>query len=240
MRPTLVERVLVSVVHSGEWVIDENGRIWRGSRRAEKTLTTGYLMVRKMIAGRRHVGLAHRLVWQFFNGNIPPGMVINHKNGLKDCNAPGNLEVVSYSGNTRHAYRVGLMDEHGERNPAAKLSDHDVGLIRAAYAAGGVTMAELAARFGVVFQTISDIVRGKSRRKQAGPVQVTDLRHAATSRDALGRFTRQFPRCSVTATAIDGPVPYEVRCTKPPGHSGDHRDEYGFRLPELTKARTPS
>jgi hypothetical protein len=176
MKPTLIERALVEFVHAGLWRIDEQGRIWKGERRAEKRLDTGYLMIRKMVRGIRHTGLAHRLVWQFFYGDIPDGMVINHKNGLKDFNAPDNLEIVTYGDNTKHAYRVGLMDEHGERNPAAKLSDHAIGAIRAAYAAGGVTMEELAERFDVSFQHISRIVRGRQRAKQPGPVLCHDLR----------------------------------------------------------------
>lgn len=212
MKPTFAERKLIALVQSGEWDIDDDGRIWRRftrtgdrwhpgavrvspckRRRVEKLLPTGYAMVRATLDGARVVGLAHRLVWQHNHGDIPDGLVINHKNGLKDDNRPSNLEVATYSENTKHAYRTGLMDEHGERNPASTLSDHDVGAIRAAYAAGGVTMVELGSRFGCSFQHVSDIVRGRTRIKQAGPVIGRDLRHAAGRRDPdTGQFIRQF------------------------------------------------
>lgn len=199
------ERKLIEFVKDGYLEIDASGCVWRnGIRRgkksggshvvdclrrpAEKRLPSGYIMVRAQIDGVRIVGLAHRLVWQHFYGDIPDGMVINHKNGVKDDNRPENLEVVSYSENMKHAYRVGLIDEHGENNPAATLADNQVGRIRAAYASGDFTMTELAERFCVSVQHISRLVKGKRRRKQAGPIVSGDQRHNSCRRGTDGRF----------------------------------------------------
>lgn len=210
MKETLSERFLILAVRDGEWEIDAEGRVWRVKvrggnrwvpgtfrlnrctrRRAEKRQPSGYLMVRMMLDGKRYVGLAHRLVWQYLHGDIPEGLVINHKNGLKDDNRPDNLELETHSGNSKHAYRTGLRDEHGERNPAAKLSDHDVAVIRTAYATGDFTMQELATRFGCRFQHISRLVRGESRPKQGGATTTHDHRHIASERDAAtGRFKK--------------------------------------------------
>lgn len=170
-----VEQLLLNL---GEFKVDEQGRVWRIAfrgkscepRRAEHRTELGYLQVRRMINGRRiHVG-AHRLVWTYFNGPIPDGMQINHKNGIKDDNRPENLELSDPSTNASHAHRSGLKDQSGQRNPAAKLSDREVAQIRLAYAQGGYTQAELAKRFGVSYQTISKIVRGERRAKQGGPI----------------------------------------------------------------------
>lgn len=209
----LAERRLVSLVASGEWEIDADGQIWRvkrrkgcrdGSvqtisiprRRAEHQMPSGYLMVHAWW-GIEHVnGLAHRVVWQHFVGDIPPGMVINHKNGIKNDNRPENLEILSYSGNTKHAYRAGLMDEYGQRNPAAKLTNNEVAQIRLAYASGNYTMEQLGKRFSVRFQHISRIVRGQRRPKQGGPIENREHRHNACERDPVtGRFmqTCEFP-----------------------------------------------
>ncbi len=104
----LAERRLISLVEDGRWVVDGDGRIWTvavmcgqrpggvrrlsvARRRTEKVVGSGYLMVRAMIDGRRVYGCAHRLVWQHFRGDIPEGLVVNHRNGAKDDNRPDNL-----------------------------------------------------------------------------------------------------------------------------------------------------
>lgn len=204
----LAERKLIALVNDGEWEIDDEGRIWRvavrrgckagGShlvpcarRRVEKLMPSGYMLVRAMRDGVRVVGLAHRLVWQAKNGDIPPGMTVNHRNGIRDDNRPKNLELGTSSDQMRHAHESGLVDQHGSKNPNAKLTDNEVARIRLAYQQGGYTMAQLAGRFGIAFQTVSKLVRGHRRRKQGGPVQDRDFRHNVSPRDPItGRFTR--------------------------------------------------
>lgn len=99
-----------------------------------------------------------------------------------------------------HASRLGiisrtlmaacLIDQHGQRNPAAKLSDNEVARIRLAYAQGGYTQQQLAERFGVAHQTVSKLVRGHRRTKQGGPVHDADHRHVSAERDPkTGQFT---------------------------------------------------
>lgn len=201
------ERALIELVRDGQWEIDSQGRIWRTAhwvglrnggkhlvpcerRRVEKVLPQGYLQVRATIDGKRlHTG-AHRLVWQHFNGDIPVGHEINHKNGLKDDNRPGNLTCGSAGDNIAHAHRAGLIDQHGQKNPAAKLSDSEVAKIRLAYTQGGYTQAQLAEKFGVAHQTVSKLVRGHRRGKQGGPTRDADHRHLSTERDPVtGRIT---------------------------------------------------
>lgn len=160
---------------SGKFTVDEEGRVWRGLERAENRVGS-YLQVKVMISGVRYYTGAHRIVWRALFGPIPTGMVVNHKNGRKDDNRPDNLELETYSGNTKHAYRIGLMDEHGERNPAAKLTDNQVALIRNMYAGGGYTMGRLGEMFGVRFQHISRLIRGQRRARQNGPTTAVDLR----------------------------------------------------------------
>ncbi len=206
---SLAERRLISLVHEGQWEIDDHGRIWRTSmrtglrgggshlvpverRRVEHRLPSGYLQVRAMIDGKRLHACAHRLVWQYLKGDIPEGEEINHDNGLKDDNRPNNLLCGSHGANVKHANCGGLTDQYGERNPAAKLSNNQVAQIRLAYSKGGYTMEQLATRFCVTFQAISGIVRGQSRSKQGGPTANQDLRHCASDRDlTTGRFIRK-------------------------------------------------
>lgn len=159
--------------------------------RAEHRLPSGYLQVKVMVDGVRHYTSAHRLVWLALNGTIPHGYLVNHKNGIKDDNRPENLELNTPSENLRHAHKGGLIDQSGERNPAAKLSNRQCAQIRLAYSQGGYTYQQLAERFGVTFQAIGKVIRGRTRQKQGGPIATSDLRHSACERDiSTGQFVR--------------------------------------------------
>lgn len=173
---------------SGKFRVDSQGRVWSGNKRAENRLPSGYLQVRVMIDGVRFCTTAHRLVWRATNGPIPHGMIVNHKNGIKDDNRPENLELNSNSENTRHANASGLRDQRGEKNPSAKLTDTQAAQVRLAYAQGGYTQAQLAEKFGVSHQAVSKIVRGQRRASNLGPITEVDCRRAAAQRDERGRF----------------------------------------------------
>lgn len=158
-------------------------------QRAEHPIPLGYLQIRVQDNGKRIHGLAHRLVWQYFFGNIPDGMCINHKNGAKDDNNPENLEIVTYSENMKHAFRNKLITQDGERNPNAKLSNTDVEEIRYLYATGKFYQVSLAKKYGVSFQSISKIVKGKSRKEQGGTIDPSDHREDYMEHDPkTGRF----------------------------------------------------
>jgi hypothetical protein len=76
----------------------------------------GYIQVTKRGG---HIGMAHRMIWEYVNGPIPEGLQINHINGIVDDNRISNLEVVTPSENMRHAYRIGLVRADGKFNGRA-------------------------------------------------------------------------------------------------------------------------
>lgn len=55
----------------------------------------------------------------------------------------------------------------GERHPRARLSDHDVDLMRELHEAHGLSVAEIARKFGVSYWTARDIVQYRTRREVA-------------------------------------------------------------------------
>jgi hypothetical protein len=95
----------------------------------------------------------HRLIWESVHGAIPPGLEINHINGLKHDNRIANLELVTPSENTRHAYRIGLRTATGEQNGRAQLSEEQVRMIRSS----PLTNRELSEQLPVSSQQIRRI-----------------------------------------------------------------------------------
>jgi len=178
------EEFVYVVVTAGEIEVDPDGRIWRVARRtsdrwggpakstpvprriADRAGATGYRNIRAMIDGRRMTALSHRLVWLHVHGPIPDGMTINHKNGNKSDNSPGNLELATDSEQMLHAIRVlkrgKAAHQTGEKNHYAKLTTEQVEEIRLARSKGE-KLSTIAARYGVTFQHVSVVARGLSR-----------------------------------------------------------------------------
>jgi len=171
------EDIILNAIKKGEFIIDEDGQIWRHRKgklvRAEHRTPQGYLQIRKMVNNKRYHTGAHRVVWEYFNGRIPDGYIINHKNGQKDDNRPWNLELPTVT-------------QTGQKNPATKLTDKQVDEIRLAYSGGGYTQRQLAKKYGVSYQYISKIVRGERRRR---PGSYEHLRQRNIVNDPVtGRF----------------------------------------------------
>lgn len=199
----MAERMFLRGVRDGLFEIDTEGRIWRLARRQGKkeggvkivpvtrrraeNSSGDYLQVRVMYQGERIHASAHRVIWQHFNGPIPYGLTINHKDGVKVHNWPDNLELATYSEQMKHAYRLGLRDEHGEGNPAVKLRNEDISTIRYLHFSGTLQIT-IAAIFEVSFQHVSEIVRGETRRKQTGIVDRSDHRFMPGRDLQTGRF----------------------------------------------------
>lgn len=55
-----------------------------------------------LIPVNRRNTLAHRVSWEFANGPIPKGMVIDHRCGNPPCVNPEHLRVVTQAQNTQH------------------------------------------------------------------------------------------------------------------------------------------
>jgi len=160
-------------VELGFLEIRDDGTVWRlaqlhynGSgaacpvepRRAESTVNR-YLNIQLRIDGKQYTTGAHRLVWRHFNGPIPGGLVINHKDGVRTNNTPSNLEALTNRGNARHAVDV-LGVQLGENNSSAKLTWEQVKKIRE-WVARGETQRSVAAIYEVSQGHISDIVTRK-------------------------------------------------------------------------------
>lgn len=96
--------------------------------------------------------LAHRWVFQLFNGWIPKDGVINHLCSNRRCVNPKHLEVTNTAGNCRHGRNTKLTIEQASEIkkllPSMKWGDRK----------------DIAQRFGVSEALISDIKYGRAWR----------------------------------------------------------------------------
>ena len=122
----------------------------------------GYVQVLLSVDGVESHHQRHCLVAEAFIGPRPVGAQVNHKNGDKTCNHVSNLEYVTPGENLEHAFRIGLMDERGERNPASKLTEEHVFEIRVLLDYGELTQKEIGIMYGVTAANISSIKNGRS------------------------------------------------------------------------------
>ena len=120
---------------------------------------SGYKRVILSKNGEKNMFLVHHLVTNAFIGPCPDGMQRNHIDGNSMNNRLENLEYVTPSENTLHAYRTGLaVAPHGEANGASKLTEVAVHKIRRLLEEE--SQQAIADKFGVARRTINDIARG--------------------------------------------------------------------------------
>lgn len=132
---------------------------WMGSRNEK-----GYGLV-------RHDGRmlrAHRYAWEEENGPIPDGIKVCHRCDNPPCVRPDHLFLGTQRENLLDAESKGRkfspfrgQVQIGEANRYARMTDERVRETRRLSAAG-VRQKDIAEQFGVVPETISHILRGKT------------------------------------------------------------------------------
>ena len=85
-----------------------NNYAWKGGRSKDKWGYVLLLVAPEAPKGHRYQ-FEHRLVWEAANGPIPAGVIIHHRNGIKDDNRLENLEAMP---RRKHNHRH---DEHDRR-----------------------------------------------------------------------------------------------------------------------------
>jgi hypothetical protein len=125
----------------------------------------GYVAYHLCQDGEKKDPLAHRLVWIAFEGPIPDGLEINHKNSVRDDNRLTNLELTTRSGNCIYGFRMNGRPapnnpSPGSKNGSAKLTEDDIPKIFA-MAEAGYFQREIAKKFGVSQRAIGRILLGQ-------------------------------------------------------------------------------
>lgn len=121
-----------NIIFKQEYRIDENGIVWspwRGwSIMSQTHNKSGYmeLYLYTLNKGRKCFKV-HRLLMETFNPiENSKKLQVNHIDGNKTNNHIDNLEWCTRNENLRHAFKIGLERNDGERNPSHKLKEKDV------------------------------------------------------------------------------------------------------------------
>lgn len=129
-----------------------------GKRGRELKLTTkqnGYTYFSKSKGyGNPNQTAVHRFVWEYFIGEIPDDMVVDHKNGVRSDARLCNLRLLSHADNVR-------------AGKTSKISYSDVDDIRFMLSKG-YNQTKVATLFGVSPQLICDIKKGRRWVKPTG------------------------------------------------------------------------
>jgi predicted XRE-type DNA-binding protein len=154
---------------------DTDGNLWScwrssrwGSRMSDEwrkmkpsVNAKGYLYLNLRRDGRSHTSKVHRIILETFVGPCPAGMECRHIDGNPANNRLDNLQWGTDAENKDDRKRHGH-DYAGEDHPMVKLTEDQVGEIRALYATGRVLQRDIAERFGISLPNVSVIVNRKS------------------------------------------------------------------------------
>jgi len=106
----------------------------------------------------------HRLVAEVFIPNPNNKPVVNHKDGDKSNAYWLNLEWVTSSENTYHAFNTGLMKKFsGEQIYNCKVKDADIPWLKQ-LRKDGLTLKQIGDIFNIKISTVYNIVSGKTRK----------------------------------------------------------------------------
>ena len=146
----------IEVSNFGE--VKSHGKIIKG-----EITSGGYCRVHISHKGVQYKFLVHRLVAEAFILNPKRLPEVNHIDGNKQNNSVDNLEWCTRSQNTSHAFKTGLRNYNGCKNPHSKLTQSDVETIRGIYVRGKHCENNsygLAKRYNVSPKTIQNVVNG--------------------------------------------------------------------------------
>lgn len=99
----------------------------------------------------------HSLVSEVFDRPLSEGETVNHIDGNKSNNKISNLEIITRSENTRHAWDTGINNQVGYNSVNSKLTKEDVLYIRESRD----KRSNLAKKFCVSRQTIDNVINKK-------------------------------------------------------------------------------
>jgi hypothetical protein len=162
---------------SDAYLVDEFGNIYSNHFKkyfSPATNRYGYKYVQLICknGNKKHFAIHRLMMYTFYPIDNMENLIVNHIDGNKGNNLLSNLEWSNNSDNMKHAYKLGLIDQHGKRVPK-KLSDLDVSDIFNR-ANNGEDHSNIAKEYGISKGIVSSI---KTGRRFSSVTGMKDLRY---------------------------------------------------------------
>lgn len=150
------------------------------------TMVNRHERVKLTYKGSRQVYSVHRLVWEAFKGPIPEGMIIDHINGNGCCNWITNLQVITYSENTRRAFTMNRVLKQSVRQTET-LSYKQIGRVKELLKRDKYLNREIAKRVSGVDKDLLDQkkVSRISRGKNCSDIYISKITKVDTTLETI-------------------------------------------------------
>ena len=122
--------LFVEMLKSRGCYIGEDGHI-RSKKGGlmSKLMPNGYWLTQAAFNKKSYYFMEHRVIWVWYNGEIPMGKEINHIDYNRSNNHISNLEAVTHSENIEHS-RPNFNPPFGEKGGNSKLTDKQAQTIK--------------------------------------------------------------------------------------------------------------
>lgn len=127
---------------------------------ASKLMRNGYYMTSAQYDNKVYYFMEHRVIWVWHNGEIPNGLVVNHKDYNKANNAITNLELMTQKENIEYS-RCHQNPPRGERNGKASLTNKQAEAIKTLGSVCGWSPSKIEAITGVRDYNVTRIIKGQ-------------------------------------------------------------------------------
>ena len=141
-----------------DYKVTKDGKVFYKGKELKQGIS-GRSKTYKVIHHNYKTYYVHRLVAEQYIPNPEKKPCVNHINGIKDDNRVENLEWVTYSENTIHAYDNGLLK-------LRKLTEQQIDEIRMKYKPFKYTIPTLSKEYGVGLNTIHQILKNKTYKRK--------------------------------------------------------------------------
>lgn len=129
------------LISQGYLSLDENGRLHKNIDRLngqikyidkiiDREKPHGYMEAGLNLGGKIVQVRIHRVIWTYFNEEIPEGVQINHRDGNKINNSLENLELATPKENIQHALNIIKTIKKHWKSKLSKLNKQDYILMK--------------------------------------------------------------------------------------------------------------